>query len=60
MNLHVTDVADAMILKQLLESLWQQGCVMIVTSNPAPQDLNLDGLQRELFLPFIDLWANKM
>ena len=54
-ELEVIDIADALILGRLFQALFERGTVLAVTSNRAPDQLYLNGVNRELFLPFVDL-----
>ncbi len=52
---HVSDITDAMLLGGLLKVMFEQGVILVTTSNQAPDDLYAGGLQRQRFLPAIEL-----
>lgn len=54
-EMEITDIADAMLVGRLFEHLFARGVALIATSNRAPEDLYENGINRQLFLPFVAL-----
>jgi cell division protein ZapE len=57
---HISDVADAMIMYNLLSALFDNGVSFIMTSNYEPSTLYPDGLHRDRILPTIALLKEKL
>ncbi|ADO41643.1 cell division protein ZapE [Ketogulonicigenium vulgare] len=59
-EMQITDITDAMIVGRLFQRLFDRGVVVVTTSNRAPDDLYKNGLNRQIFLPFIAMIRDRL
>jgi cell division protein ZapE len=59
-EMQITDITDAMLVGRLFDLLFADGVVIVTTSNRVPDDLYKDGLNRNLFVPFIETIKDRL